>query len=211
MGTLWIVMDFFLPKKMVQGTEKPLTLLHLLLEKKGKTFQNCLLESSLRLYGIAIQCRLSRRFTNEQIAIVCCYIACRLEKQELSLTDIKNNFRVNRISLSSLYWRLCKFFRLDEQPVYQVAGDPYCITNHEESKSEKEDDYYFTSKPVMKFYNCLKKPDHGNCFSLELPTSNSNILKKKITSFSNENKKIKNISFQLEILQLISGKLLNEF
>ncbi|MEW5314508.1 MAG: hypothetical protein WDW38_006002 [Sanguina aurantia] len=83
-----------------------------------------MLESSHRLYKLALQRGFTRGRRVNQVAAMCLYIVCRQDRKPFMLIDFSDHLSVNLFTLGSVYLQLIKLFRLESHPAFTKPIDP---------------------------------------------------------------------------------------
>ncbi|KAG2437566.1 hypothetical protein HYH02_011208 [Chlamydomonas schloesseri] len=86
-------------------------------------------EAAHRLYRLALQRNFTRGRRVNQVAAVCLYIFCRLERRPYMLIDFSDHLSVNVYALGAVFLQLLKLLRLDEHATLTKPIDPSLFLN----------------------------------------------------------------------------------
>ncbi|KAG2429326.1 hypothetical protein HXX76_011093 [Chlamydomonas incerta] len=86
-------------------------------------------EAAHRLYRLALQRNFTRGRRVNQVAAVCLYIFCRLERRPYMLIDFSDHLSVNVYALGAVFLQLLKLLRLDEHATLTKPIDPSIFLN----------------------------------------------------------------------------------
>ncbi|KXZ48221.1 BFR protein [Gonium pectorale] len=86
-------------------------------------------EAAHRLYKLALQRGFTRGRRANQVAAVCLYIFCRLEKRPYMLIDFSDQLSVNIFTLGGVFLQMLRLLRLDENATFTKPIDPSLYMN----------------------------------------------------------------------------------
>ena len=92
---------------------------HLLIRPREET-----IESSHRLYKLALQRGFTRGRRTNQVAAACLYLVCRQDAKPFLLIDFSDALQVNVFTLGAVFLQLAKLLRLEEHPLFSKPVDP---------------------------------------------------------------------------------------
>ena len=82
------------------------------------------IESSHRLYKLALQRGFTRGRRTNQVAAACLYLVCRQDAKPFLLIDFSDALQVNVFTLGAVFLQLAKLLRLEEHPLFSKPVDP---------------------------------------------------------------------------------------
>lgn len=82
------------------------------------------IESSHRLYKLALQRGFTRGRRTNQVAAACLYLVCRQDSKPFLLIDFSDALQVNVFTLGAVFLQLAKLLRLEEHPLFSKPVDP---------------------------------------------------------------------------------------
>ena len=82
------------------------------------------IESSHRLYKLALQRGFTRGRRTNQVAAACLYLVCRQDSKPFLLIDFSDSLQVNVFTLGAVFLQLAKLLRLEEHPLFSKPVDP---------------------------------------------------------------------------------------
>jgi transcription factor IIIB subunit 2 len=82
------------------------------------------IESSHRLYKLALQRGFTRGRRTNQVAAACLYLVCRQDAKPFLLIDFSDTLQVNVFTLGAVFLQLAKLLRLEEHPLFSKPVDP---------------------------------------------------------------------------------------
>ncbi|GLC54447.1 hypothetical protein PLESTB_000864600 [Pleodorina starrii] len=87
------------------------------------------IEAAHRLYRLALQRGFTKGRRVNQVAAVCIYIFCRLERRPYMLIDFSDHLSVNVYTLGGVFLSMLRLLRLDEHATFTKPIDPSLFMN----------------------------------------------------------------------------------
>nr|BCL66206.1 Transcription initiation factor TFIIIB Brf1 subunit [Volvox reticuliferus]BCL66274.1 Transcription initiation factor TFIIIB Brf1 subunit [Volvox reticuliferus] len=87
------------------------------------------IEAAHRLYRLALQRGFTKGRRVNQVAAVCLYIFCRLERRPYMLIDFSDHLSVNVYELGAVFLNMLRLLRLDEHATFTKPIDPSLFMN----------------------------------------------------------------------------------
>ncbi|GLI62861.1 Transcription initiation factor TFIIIB Brf1 subunit [Volvox africanus] len=87
------------------------------------------IDAAHRLYRLALQRGFTKGRRVNQVAAVCLYIFCRLERRPYMLIDFSDHLSVNVYELGAVFLNMLRLLRLDEHATFTKPIDPSLFMN----------------------------------------------------------------------------------
>ena len=110
-----------------------------LVDQLGIRKRDLVIESSHRIYKLALQKGFTRGRRTNQVAAACIYIICRQENEPFLLIDFAESLQIDVFTLGGVFLQLTRLLRLDEHPIFIRPVDPSLYIHRFVERMELDD------------------------------------------------------------------------